>query len=156
MPKTGKGSRQRKEAAFQRKATQHHEFVGGADAERAEAEFRKHERVEGERSEDAVREMAAELEQAAGLKGAATEETTLRIPRSIEEGKRLLRDAPDAMREKARERLQQLPEGAQKALDIAQTAAGVLFAPVRIGFTIAREVLRVPLAMLRVLRHREA
>lgn len=158
MPKTGKGSRQRREAALQRKATQHHDFVGGADKERAEAEFRKHERVEAERTEEAVHEMAAELEQAAGLKndGGTGPEIPLRIPRSVEEGKRIIREAPDAMREKARERLEKLPERTQKAIELAQTAAGLFFAPVRIGYAIAREVLRVPMAMIRVLRHREA
>ena len=50
MPKhSGKGSRQRREAAFERKATQHHDFIGGADKERALAEARKHERVEAGR-----------------------------------------------------------------------------------------------------------
>ncbi|MGZ6144352.1 MAG: hypothetical protein ACXWLM_13505, partial [Myxococcales bacterium] len=69
MPRqTGKGSHHRKEAAMTRKATQHQEFVGGAEPERAEAKFREHEKLEAERSAETVREMAHELEEAAGLK----------------------------------------------------------------------------------------
>jgi hypothetical protein len=127
VPKqTGKGSHKRKQAAFERKATQHHDFIGEAAPERAEAELRKRERLEEERNKDAVR------------------------------GKRLIRDAPDAMREKARERLEQLPERTRKALEIAQDLAGLFFAPLRIGFAVGRELLRVPGALLRVLRQKEA
>ena len=160
MPKqTGKGSRQRREAALERKATHHQEFIGGADAERAEAQFRKQERVEADRNEEAVREMAKELEQAAGLAqgdGAIGPELPLRIPRSIAEGKRMIREAPDALREKARERLEKMPEPARKAAELAQVTAALFLLPLRIGYGIAREVLRVPGAMLRALRQREA
>ena len=158
MPRqTGKG-RGRRQAAFEHRATKHREFVGDADAERAEAEFRKQERIEATQNEDVVREMARELEQAAGIKGdgAAGPEFPVRLPRSIEDGKRMIREAPDALREKARERLEKLPEPAQKAIGLFQEAAGLLFAPVRIGFALAREVLQVPGAMIRVLRHKEA
>jgi hypothetical protein len=42
VPKqTGKGSHKRKQAAFERKATQHHDFIGEAAPERAEAELHK-------------------------------------------------------------------------------------------------------------------
>ena len=153
MPKqTGKGSHKRKEAAFERKVTQHQDFIGQAAPERAEAEFRKHERVEAERTEDVVREMAQKLDEVADGAG----EIPFRVPRSVDEGKRLIREAPDALREKARERLDQLPPPAKRALDLAQTAAGMIFAPMRFGLSLAREVLRVPAAMFRVLRHREA
>ena len=150
----GKGSRQRREPAFARRATQHHDFIGGADAERAEAEARKHERVEAKRTEDTVREMAAELEQAAGLKAGV--ELPLRIPRSIDEIQHLIREAPDALRVKARERLEDLPDGAKKAVRVAQDTASLLLTPLRFGINLAREVLRVPAALLNVLRHREA
>ena len=40
-------------------------------------------------------------------------------------------------------------------IGIATDVAGLLFAPLRIGFALAREVVRVPLAMFHVLRHRE-
>lgn len=156
---TGKGSRQRREAALERKATQHQDFIGQAEPQRAEAELRKHERMEAERNEEAVREMAEKLEEAAGLKGTdgtVGPEVPLRIPRSIDEGKKLIREAPDALREKARERLEKLPEPAKRAVSMAQDVAGLVFAPVRIGFHLAREVFRVPMAMIRVLRNREA
>ena len=163
MPKhTDKASRRR--SALERKATQHHDFVGQAQPERAEAEQRKHERLEDERNKEVVREMAAELEQAAGLRagtarrgdGAMGPEIPFRLPRSIDEGKRLIRDAPEALREKARERLEKLPEPAQKALRAADTTVQLLLVPVRVGLQIARELLRAPSALLRALRHREA
>src|SRR5882762_10828119 len=59
---TGKGSRHhRRASAIERKATQHHDFVGQADVERAEAEFRKHDRLQAEENHEVVREMAAEI-----------------------------------------------------------------------------------------------
>ncbi len=155
---TGKGSHRRKEAALERKATQHHEFVGEADAERAEAKRAEKEHLEAERSAETVREMATELEREAGLRenGAMGPEIPFRMPRSIDEGKRLIREAPEAMREKARERLSKLPEPAQKAIGIADSIAGLMMIPVRLSIGIAREFLQVPMAMIRVLRGKEA
>ncbi len=104
---------------------------------------------------ETVRETAAG--RAAGPRGeAAGREPGFRVPRSIDEGKKLFREAPDALREKARERLQELPAGAQKALDLAQEAAGLFFASLRVGLVLAREVLRVPAALVRALRREEA
>jgi hypothetical protein len=156
---TGKGSsHQRRASAIERKATRHQQFVGQAEPERAEAELRKRERLQAEEKREVVREMAAELEQAAGVKGngAVGPEFPLRIPRSVDEAKEIVREAPEALREKARERLEKLPEPARKALRFAETTAGMLLAPLRIGLQIAREVVRLPLAVLRTLRHREA
>ena len=68
----------------------------------------------------------------------------------------MVRDLPDALRDKARERLGKLPKPAQKALRAAETAAMVLLIPVRLGLGIAREVVRLPFALLQSLRHREA
>jgi hypothetical protein len=132
--------------------------VGDADAERAEAEFHKHERVEASQNEEVVREMARELEEVAGIKGdgAVGPEFPLRLPRSIDEGKRMIREAPDALREKARERIEKLPQPAQKAISLVQEAAGLAFVPLRLGWALAREVLQVPGAMIRILRHQEA
>ena len=48
----------KKESALERKATKHHDFIGEAEPERAEAKLRKRERVERE----TVRAMAAEFE----------------------------------------------------------------------------------------------
>ena len=101
--------------------------------------------------------MAAELEQYAGLKEEPKNpELSFRIPRSVDEGKRLIRDAPDALREKARERLELLPEPAQKAMQMARGATELLFVPVRFGLGIVRELVRLPVTMFRILRHREA
>jgi hypothetical protein len=153
---TSKGSRhQRRASAIERKATQHHDFVGDADPERAEAEFRKRERLQEEENHDVVREMAAELESAAGLQGGAAG-SPLRIPRSVDEARDLMRDAPLALREKARERLGRLPEPALQLLHVAEAAAGVLLLPVRIGFRVFSEVAKLPLSVIRSLRQREA
>jgi len=156
---TGKGSRhQRRASAIERKATQHQDFVGQADVERAEAEFRKHERVQAEENHEVVRQLAAVIAKAAGVKGdgALGPEFPLRVPRSVEDAKDMVRDLPDALRDKARERLGKLPKPAQKALRAAETAAMVLLIPVRLGLGIAREVVRLPFALLQSLRHREA
>ena len=156
---TSKGSRhQRRASAIERKATHHHEFIGEADAERAEAELRKHERQQAGENREVVREMASEMEQAAGVKGdgAIGPEFPLRMPRSIDEAKELVRDVPVALRDKARERLDRLPEPALKALQVAESAITVLFIPMRLGLRIAREVARLPFNILRGLRQREA
>ena len=158
MPKqTGKG-RQRRASALERKAVPHHDFIGEADAERAEAEFRKREAVDRERNQDAAREMAAELEEMAGVKhdGAMGPEIPFRIPRSVEEARKIIREAPDALREKARERLEKLPEPAQKALQVAESAISLMLAPARFGLRLVRGALKLPLTMLQVLREREA
>ena len=59
------------------------------------------------------------------------------------------------MREKARERLEKLPEPARKVIDLAGTLAGLAMVPVRLGYGIARDLLRVPMEMFRLLRQRE-
>ena len=134
---TGKGS-QRRRQALERKATQHHDFIGESGPERAEAEFRKHERLEEERNVETVREMAKELEQVAGVSkgdGAIGPELPFRLPR---------------------ERLEKMPEPAQKAVLVAESMVQVMFAPMRIGWALAREFMRLPVALLRVLRQQEA
>jgi hypothetical protein len=101
--------------------------------------------------------MAREFELAAGLRtdGAIGPEIPFRIPRSIEEGKQMIRQAPEAMREKARERLSRLPEPARKAFDLAGAVAGLALVPLRAGWNITRDLLGVPVAMFHVLRRRE-
>jgi len=157
---TGKGSHhQRRASAIERKATQHHEFIGEADAERAEAEFRKHDRQQREEEREVVREMASELEAAGGVTradGATGPEIPFRLPRSIDEAKEIARQIPDRLGEKVRERLEKLPEPAQKALYVAETAADLLLASMRVGLWLAREAVRLPLAIVRSARRREA
>jgi hypothetical protein len=156
---TSKGSRhQRRASAIERKATHHHQFIGEAEAERAESELQKHERLEAEDHREVVRQMATEMEKAAGTggDGAAGPEFPLRIPRSVQEAKELVRDAPDAFRDKARQRLGKLPEPAQKVLHVAESAIAVLFIPMRLGFSIAFEAARLPFRILRGMRQREA
>ena len=160
MPKqTGKGSsHRRRESALERKATQHHDFIGGADAERAEAQSQKSEHLEAERNQEVVKEMADELAGLAGVRrsdGAAGLELPFRIPRSIDEGRRLVREAPELLREKARERMEKLPEPARKAVDFVEGAVGVMLVPARFFYGLARDVLKVPFAMVRALRQRE-
>ena len=157
---SSKGSRhQRRASAIERKATQHHDFIGEADAERAEAEFRKHERVEVEQEHQVVHEMASELEAAAGVTdadGSTGPESPFRIPRSLDDAREMVREAPTLLRQKARERLDNLPEPAQQAVHVAGAAAAVLLLPMRIGFWFAREAVRLPFEILRALRQREA
>jgi hypothetical protein len=157
---TGKGSHhQRRASAIERKATKHHDFVGDADAERAEAEFRKRDRQREEGDREVVREMASELEAAAGTArpdSAIGSEVPFRLPRSVEEAKEMARTLPDRLREKARERLDSLPEPALTALRVAESAAILLLVPVRVGLWLAREAVQLPLSLLRTIGHREA
>ena len=109
---TGKGSHhQRRASAIERKATQHDDFIGETDAERAEAGFRKQDRQQQEENREVV---------------------------------------------KAHERLGKLPEPAQTALRVAESAAILVLIPVRVGLWLAREVVRLPLSLVRNVWHREA
>jgi hypothetical protein len=126
---------------MERKATQHHDFVGETAAQE---------------KMNTIGEMAAELEELAEKDAARAAASPFRIPHSIEEGKQVVREIPDALREKARERLSSLPGPAQWAVQVSQEAAGLLFAPLRIGLRVTRELLRVPAAMVHLLRHRDA
>jgi ElaB/YqjD/DUF883 family membrane-anchored ribosome-binding protein len=150
---THQGTR-KKEAAFERRATQHHDFIGQAGPERAEAEFRKHERLAADRKREIVGEMAAELQEVAQDSVLA-----FRLPRSVDEAREMLREAPETLeqlREKARERLTDLPEPAQAALRRAEDLVMFLTAPVRFGVRLVGELLRVPSAMIRIFSRREA
>jgi hypothetical protein len=147
MPKqTGKRGHK---SPLERKATQHHDFIGEAAPERAQAEAIKKEHLAAEREQDVVQEMAQKLEEVAA-------KPELRIPRSIEEGKRLISDGPELLREKAQERLSALPQPAQKVVDLAASALTLLFAPARLGLRIARGMVQVPATLFHVLRGKEA
>jgi hypothetical protein len=134
---------------LERKATQHHDFIGEAVQERAQAEEVKREHLEKEREQDVVREMASQLEDVA-------EKPELRIPRSVEEGKRLLADGPQILREKAQERLDALPQPVNVALELAQIAVAFALAPARLGLRIVSSAVRFPAALFHALRHQEA
>ena len=128
--RTPRGTR-RREAAFERRATQHHEFIGETETEKAEAEFHKHERLE----QDAVKEMAREFEKLANEPD---------------------RPFVDQLREKAEERLERMPEPVKRAVSFAEGAFALAMVPVRLGLRLARDVLSVPAAMLRGLARQEA
>ncbi|HEY6911399.1 MAG TPA: hypothetical protein VI356_18615 [Myxococcales bacterium] len=154
----GRGHK-RRASALERKAVQHNEFVGDAAPERAEAEFRKRDRQQEEENREVVREMAAELRdlsKGVPADGSMGAEIPFRIPRSVDEAKQVVRDAPEALREKARERLENLPEPARTALEMAAATANMLLAPARVGLHLAREILRLPFTVVGALRHREA
>ncbi|MGE5047418.1 MAG: hypothetical protein ACM3PC_02535 [Deltaproteobacteria bacterium] len=161
----GRGHKSRA-SAIERKAMQHHEFVGDAAPERAEAEFRKRDRQQQEENREVVQEMAAELRDlSAGVPadGSMGAEIPFRIPRSVDEAKQVIRDAPEALREKARERLDNLPEPARTGLQIAASTANLLLAPARAGLRLAADglrlaggILRLPFTVVGALRHREA
>ena len=113
---TGKG-RQRRASTLEGKATQHKQFIGQADAERAEAELHKRQHLE----EDVVQEMNAELQHLADKgDGSAGPEIPFRIPRSIEEGKRIIQEAPEALRERVEEGkrlIREAPEAIREKVD---------------------------------------
>ena len=139
----------RRQAAFEKRATTHHEFIGESDADRAEAEFRKHEH----REDEAVRQMASEFESLAEKgDGAMGPEIPFRIPRSVGE----VKDTMEKLREKAEERLDEMPELVQRAISLGESILGLMVVPVRFGVRLVRDALAVPAAMFRILTHREA
>lgn len=177
----GKRSGRRTEDVIASHSMRHHDFVGEAAPERAEAERRKQEQVkkDQQKQEDAtVREMAREFEQEAGLrpserraedrrsgataKGEATASGETRKG-LLGRGLRLLEDARDdmprlleALRLKAEERLAALPRPLKQVVRRAEQTAALLAAPARIGVALARELLRAPMRILGSLRRREA
>jgi hypothetical protein len=138
-----------RKSPLERKATQHHDFIGEAAPERAQAEAVKKERLAAEREQDVVQEMAQEFEEVAAR-------SELRVPRSIKEGKRLLNEGPELLREKAKERLDALPQPAHKLLELASTAISIAFAPARLGLRLLMNAVEVPVAVFHSLRRKEA
>jgi hypothetical protein len=128
----------KRKSPLERNATKHHDFIGEAAPERAQAEAIKKEHL------------AAEREQEAASK------PELRIPRSVEEGKRLISEAPELLREKAQERLDSLPPPAHKLLGLASTAISLLFAPARLGLRLMMNAVEIPAAVFQSLRRKEA
>ncbi len=153
---TGKGSRQKKEAAFTRHAASHSmqqkQFVGDAEPDRAEAEFQKIDHQMQEENREVVREMADQLEK---------EANALHRPTSLREGVDMLLElrSPETreqLRAKARERLAAMPEPVQFALATAERLTNLMMRPVVRGARLVSDALSVPAALFRVLTHREA
>jgi hypothetical protein len=145
MPKhTGK-----RKSPIERKATHHQEFIGSAAPERAEAEAVKQEHLAEAREQDVVHEMAGKLEEVAA-------KPELRIPRSVEEGKRMFDDGSEMLREKAQERLDGMARPAQKVLELGTAALSMLFAPARLGLRLVMGAVEIPAAIFHVLRRKEA
>jgi hypothetical protein len=145
-----------RKSPLERKATQHHDFIGEAAPERAQAEAVKKERLAAERKQDVVQEMAQEFEEVAAR-------SELRVPRSIKESKRLLKESkrllsegPELLREKAKERLDALPQPAHKLLELASTAISIAFAPARLGLRLLMNAVEIPVAVFHSLRRKEA
>jgi hypothetical protein len=139
----------KRKSPLERKATQHHDFIGEAASERAQAEAVKLEHLAAKREQDVVQEMAEKLEEVAA-------KSELRVPRSIEEGKRLLNEGPELLREKAKERLDALPQPAQRVLELASTAISIAFASARLGLRLVMNAVEIPAAVFHSLRRKEA
>jgi hypothetical protein len=176
MPKAG-GKRNRKKAedALSRKATQHHDFVGEAEADRAQSRAVEEMRIEHDHRElekEVVHEMATELEQMAGVAQPAAEpadaarreasvsETAETRPPSPSQGavrdtidliRRTAPEAFDAMRAKAEERLEAMPGPVKTAIHLTERAFGLALWPVRTGVHLMGRVLETPVALLRIL-----
>ena len=87
----GKRGRKKAEDALSRKATQHHDFVGQAEADRAQSRAVEKARIERDHRElekEVVQEMASELEQISGVaqSTATSGEPPVREPRVAETG----------------------------------------------------------------------
>jgi len=167
---TGKrGHRSKAENVLSRKATQHHDFVGQAENERAQSRGVEQERIrrdQDELSKEVGHEMAAELEQMAGVSekpaAAAASEPAKEEPRPLFERPRNLREAVqlvrdrapeafEAMRAKAEERLEQMPAPVKEIVQLSERAIALALRPVRAGVHLLGRVLLTPLALVRLL-----
>ena len=173
----GKRSGHRAEDVIASHAMQHHDFIGGAEPERKEAERVKREHVEEAEQKldsEVVREMAREFEEQAGLRTAheapagerkdpGERKVAGRSKGLIERGLGLaaavreeLPDLLESLRHKAEERLAGLPPSVRRVVHRGEQAAALLLAPARIGFALARELLKAPLHLVGNLRRRAA
>ena len=146
----------KKEPAFARKATQHQDFIGQAAPERAEAELRKHERVEQEHEKFVVEEMAKTLEDVVEKSAPIL---PLRQPTSILDGISMLKETAspetfEKLRAKAEERLADLPAPLQRAVEMATRVTNLLTPPISAALRLVATVLRTPAAMVRMLARR--
>src|SRR5207244_12042882 len=131
------------------RATKQRGCVRESEGDGAEAGVRKN----GHREEEAVRQMASEFESLAEQgDGAMGREIPFRIPRWVGE----VKDTMEKLREKAEERLDEMPEPVQRAISLGESILGLMLVPVRFGVRLARDALAVPAAMFRILTHREA
>jgi hypothetical protein len=65
------------------------------------------------------------------------------------------KDLAEMLREKARQRLREMPAPVKRAIDLGGSAIDLMLTPVRMGVRIVRDVLAVPAALLRTLAHKE-
>jgi hypothetical protein len=175
----GKRGHKKAEEALSRKATQHHDFVGQAEAERAESRAVEEARIRRDQEQlekEVVHEMAQELEQMAeaaetkaspaSSHGVAAEiprgptpssepRTTIEIPTSVQEAVDLLRqrgpEVLETMRAKAEERLEQMPQPIKGAIHLTERAFGLALWPIRTGVHLMGRMLETPVALLRIL-----
>jgi len=171
----GKRGRKKAEDALSRKATQHHDFVGQAEADRAQSRAVEEARIERDHRElekEVVQEMASELEQISGVaqSTATSGEPPVREPRVAETGANrqdaapqgavrdaidlLRRGAPeafDALRAKAEERIEEMPWPVKTAIHLTERAFGLALWPVRASVHLMGRVLETPAALLRIL-----
>jgi hypothetical protein len=172
----GKRGHKKAEEALSRKATQHQDFVGQAEAERAESRAVEEARIRRDQEQlekEVVHEMTQELEQMAavaepppspapgdggGAEPAAPAAETrppIEIPTSVREAIELLRrrgpEALEMMRAKAEERLEQMPPPIKTAIHLTERAFGLALWPVRAGVHFMGRMLETPAALLRIL-----
>lgn len=172
----GKRGRKKAEDALSRKATQHHDFVGQADADRAQSRAVEEARIEQDHQElekEVVREMATELEQMAGVAQpaatAATSEPSAHEaspsqaePTGLPGSQGAMRDtfdvlrrgvpeALDALRAKAEERLEEMPWPVKAAVHLTERAFALALWPVRTSVHLMGRVLETPAAFVRIL-----
>jgi hypothetical protein len=170
----GKRGPKKAEEALSRKATQHHDFVGQAEAERVESRAVEQARIRRDQQKlekEVVQEMAQELEQMAAVAETPASPTpaderaprapaeeprpAIEIPTSVRETIDLLRrhgpEVLETMRAKAEERLEQMPGPVKGAIHLTERAIEVALWPVRTGVHLMGRVLETPLALLRIL-----
>ena len=169
----GKRAHKKAEDALSRKATRHHDFVGQAEADRAQSRAVEEARIERDHRElekEVVQEMASELEQMASVSQPSASTSSVpreqtpsdtgrgRPPQSqgavLDTINLLRRGAPEALealRAKAEERLGQMPRPVKMAIHLTERAFGLALWPVRTSVHLMGRMLETPAALLRIL-----
>jgi hypothetical protein len=171
---TGKrGHRTKADEVLSRKATQHHDFVGQAGADREQSRSVEEERIRRDHEKlekEVVEGMAEQLEAVSGVaapSGAAPaqggqagseraqERPRIEVPTSLREGIDLIRqrgpDLLEALRAKAEQRLDQMPAPVKTAARLTERAVGMALWPVRAGAHLFGRLLETPVALIRIL-----
>jgi hypothetical protein len=162
-PTTPKGHKSRADAVLARKAVQHHDFVGEAEADREKSRLEEEQRIERDHEQldkEIVREMQDEFEEQQATTNSAVADLLRSRPKSVREAVQILREkGPEVagelrqrageLRGLAEKRLATLPAPIRETVHLYERALGLMIAPVRFGVQAIARAMRTPADLLR-------